>query len=159
MSNNKEEPQNIKQDIVQNKDASSENIFSTGYYMKHAHSFWDDFRTFAFQGDVIDLAVGIIIGGAFNKIVQSLTNDIVMPVFGKILGNADFSNLFINLSDKPYNTLAEATAAGAPVIRYGAFITDVIDFFIIALSLYIFLKIVLKKKNQEKKAAEKEAKK
>jgi large conductance mechanosensitive channel len=118
---------------------------------KNATDFWVDFRKFAFQGNVIDLAVGIIIGGAFNKIVQSLTNDIIMPIFGKLLGNVAFSDLYINLSDKQYATFSEAVAAGAPIIKYGQFINNILDFLIIALSLYVFLKVVLRKKQEEEK--------
>lgn len=112
-------------------------------------SFWQDFRAFAFKGDVIDLAVGIVVGGAFNKIVESLTKDVIMPVFGRILGNAAFSELYINLSDNVYANLAEATAAGAPVIKIGQFITTIVDFFIISLTIYVVLRFVLKQKRKE----------
>src|SRR6185369_17160473 len=85
----------------------------------------------------------------FNKIVQSLTNDIIMPIFGKILGNSAFSDLYINLSDKQYSNLADAAADGAPIIRYGLFINSIIDFLIIALTLFIVLKFILRKKKEE----------
>jgi len=94
------------------------------------------------------LAVGIVIGGAFNRIVQSLVNDIIMPIFGRIVGNAAFTSLYINLSTVPYANLAEAEAAGAPVIRYGIFITNVIDFFIVALSIFIILKIFFRRRRE-----------
>lgn len=116
---------------------------------KSAKEFWEGFKAFAFQGNVIDLAVGVIIGTAFNKIVQSLTSDIIMPIFGRILGNTAFSDLYINLGTESYASLADAVAAGAPVIRYGLFLTNVLDFLIIALSLYIALKVILGKKKQE----------
>lgn len=114
------------------------------------NEFWNDFKEFAFKGNVIDLAVGVIVATAFNKIVQSLTNDIIMPIFGKVLGNAAFSELYINLSSTDYPTLAEATAAGAPVIKYGLFITSILDFLIITLSLFIALRIILHSKRKEK---------
>ncbi len=114
-----------------------------------ASDFVEDFKEFAFKGNVIDLAVGVIIGGGFNKIVQSLTNDIIMPIFGKILGNAAFTDLYINLSDKHYDNLADATVDGAPIIKYGLFINSIIDFLIIALTLFVVLKFVLRKKKEE----------
>lgn len=114
----------------------------------NAFSFWGEFRDFAIQGNIIDLAVGIVIGASFNKIVQSLVNDIIMPIFGKVLGNAAFSELYINLSEKEYSNLSEAVADGAAVIKYGVFLTNVIDFFIVALTIFIILKIFLRKKKE-----------
>ncbi|PJF37875.1 MAG: large conductance mechanosensitive channel protein MscL, partial [Phototrophicales bacterium] len=90
-----------------------------------------EFREFAMRGSVIDLAVGVIIGAAFGKIVSSLVNDILMPPIGLLLGNVDFSNLFIDLSGKGYATLAAAQEAGAPTINYGLFINNIIDFVIV----------------------------
>lgn len=116
---------------------------------EEATKFWQDFKDFAFKGDVLDLAIGVIIGGAFNKIVQSLTSDIIMPIFGRILGNMAFSDLYLNLGTESYNTLSEAVAAGAPVIKYGAFITNVLDFLIIAMSLYVAIRFVLGKRKEE----------
>ena len=81
-------------------------------------NFWTEFREFAFKGSMVDLAVGIIIGTGFNDLVQSLVKNIIMPPIGKLLGNVDFSSLYINLSDKIYPTLHAAEQAGAPVIRY-----------------------------------------
>ena len=101
-----------------------------------------EFKQFILRGNVIDLAVGIIIGVAFGAIVTSLVNDIIMPPIGKLLGNVDFSSLFINLSDTSYKSLAEAKAAGAPVIAYGNFINTVINFLIIALVLFIIIRVV-----------------
>lgn len=115
---------------------------------KGAFSFWTEFRDFAIQGNIIDLAVGIVIGASFNKIVQSLVNDIIMPIFGKLLGNAAFSELYINLSDKEYSNLSEAVADGAAVIKYGVFLTNVLDFFIVALTIFVILKVFLRKKKE-----------
>lgn len=114
----------------------------------NAFSFWGEFRDFAIQGNIIDLAVGIVIGASFNKIVQSLVNDIIMPIFGKVLGNAAFSELYINLSEREYSNLSEAVADGAAVIKYGVFLTNVIDFFIVALTIFIILKIFFRKKKE-----------
>ncbi len=102
----------------------------------------NDFKKFIMRGNVIDMAVGIIIGAAFGKIVSSLVKDVIMPPIGLLLGNVDFSNLFIDLSGKGYQTLAEATKAGAPVIRYGVFINTVIEFLIIAFAVFMMIKVV-----------------
>lgn len=99
-----------------------------------------EFKEFALKGNVIDLAVGIIIGAAFNKVVQSLVNDIVMPPIGMLMGKMDFSALFINLSGKPYETLAEAKKAGAATINYGLFINTAVDFTIMAFVVFIMVK-------------------
>ena len=100
----------------------------------------EEFKKFIMRGNVLDMAVGIIIGAAFGKIVTSFVNDILMPPLGLILGNADFSNLFINLSSTPVNTLAEAKAAGLPVIAYGAFLNVVVDFLIVAFAIFVMVK-------------------
>ncbi|NLL90307.1 MAG: large conductance mechanosensitive channel protein MscL [Dehalococcoidales bacterium] len=102
----------------------------------------EDFKTFILRGNVIDMAVGIIIGVAFGAIVTSLVNDIVMPPIGFLLGNIDFSNLFLNMSGTDYASLSEARAAGAPVIAYGAFITTIINFLIIALVVFLMIRVV-----------------
>jgi large conductance mechanosensitive channel len=94
------------------------------------------------RGNVVDLAVGIIIGGAFGKIVTSLVNDVLMPPLGKVMGNVDFSDLFINLSGTPYPSLAAAKAAGAATINYGMFINTVIDFIIVAAAIFVLIKQV-----------------
>jgi large conductance mechanosensitive channel len=99
-----------------------------------------DFKTFIMRGNVIDLAVGIIIGVAFGRIVTSLVNDIVMPPIGLILGRVDFSNLFINLTDTTYISLAEAQEAGAATINYGLFINTVFEFIIIALVIFLVIR-------------------
>src|SRR5690606_30884810 len=111
--------------------------------------FWEEFSDFAIKGSVIDLAVGIIIGASFNKVVQSLVNDMIMPVFGKVLGNAAFTELYINLSDESFASLADAEAAGAPIVKYGAFITNILDFFIVAFSIFIILKIFFRHKQEK----------
>jgi large conductance mechanosensitive channel len=101
-----------------------------------------EFREFAMRGNVVDLAVGIIIGAAFGKIVTSLVNDIVMPPVGLLLGRVDFSSLFINLSGQPYASLAEAKAAGAPTINYGVFLNSVIDFVIVAFAIFLLVRSI-----------------
>jgi large conductance mechanosensitive channel len=98
-----------------------------------------EFRAFATRGNVVDLAVGVIIGAAFGKIVTSLVNDIIMPPIGLVLGKVDFSNLFIDLSDKHYATLADAKAAGVPTINYGLFINTTIDFLIVAFVIFLLI--------------------
>ncbi len=101
-----------------------------------------EFKAFIMRGNVVDLAVGVIIGGAFGKIVSSFVTDIIMPPIGLLLGKVDFSSLFINLSGKPYASLAEAKAAGAATVNYGAFINNVIDFVIVALVIFLLIKQV-----------------
>jgi large conductance mechanosensitive channel len=103
---------------------------------------WKEFRDFAMRGNVIDLAVGIIIGAAFGKIVTSLVNDILMPPIGVILGKVDFSSLFINLSGTHYNSLADAKTAGAATINYGVFINNIIDFLIVAFAVFLLVRQV-----------------
>jgi large conductance mechanosensitive channel len=101
---------------------------------------WKEFKAFAMKGNVIDMAVGIVIGVAFGKIITSLVNDIIMPPLGLLLGNLDFSNLFINLSGQPLNSLAEAKALGVATINYGVFLNTIIDFLIVALAIFIVIK-------------------
>jgi len=101
---------------------------------------WKDFKAFAMKGNVIDMAVGIVIGVAFGKIITSLVNDVIMPPLGLLLGKLDFSNLFINISGKPLTSLAEAKALGAATINYGLFLNTVIDFLIVALAIFIVIK-------------------
>lgn len=102
----------------------------------------EEFKKFIMRGNVLDMAVGIIIGAAFGKIVTSFVNDVLMPPIGLILGQVDFSNLFINLSGKPVATLVEAKAAGLPVIAYGSFLNAVIDFLIVAFAIFLMIKQV-----------------
>jgi large conductance mechanosensitive channel len=101
-----------------------------------------EFKQFVMKGNVVDLAVGFVVGAAFGKIVTSFTNDILMPPIGLALGAVDFSTLFINLGAKHYATLAAAKAAGAPTLNYGLFINTVIDFLIIAFAVFILVKWV-----------------
>src|SRR3954466_1783818 len=96
-----------------------------------------EFKAFAMRGNVIDLAVGIIIGAAFGKIVTSFVNDILTPPLGLLLGRVDFSSLFVNLSGGSYNSLAEAKAAGAATINYGIFINSLLDFLIVAFAIFL----------------------
>jgi len=103
---------------------------------------FQEFRTFIARGNVIDLAVGIIMGAAFTTIVNSLVNDIIMPPIGVLLGGVDFSNYFINLSGTHYDSLAAAKAAGAATINYGVFINAVINFLIVAFAVFLLVKQV-----------------
>lgn len=101
-----------------------------------------EFRAFIMRGNVLDLAVAVIIGAAFGKIVTSFVNDVLMPPIGLLLGNVDFSNLYINLSGGSYATLADAQAAGAATINYGLFLNTVIDFLIVALVIFLVIRQV-----------------
>ena len=103
-----------------------------------------EFREFIARGNVMDLAVGVIIGGAFGKIVSSLVSDVLMPPLGLVLGRIDFSNLFVNLGNKPVATLAEAKAAGVPTLNYGQFIDNIIQFFILAFCVFLIVRGVTK---------------
>ncbi len=100
-----------------------------------------EFKEFVLRGNVVDMAVGIIIGTAFGRIITSLVNDILMPPIGLLLGRVDFSNLFISLSGR-YASLAEAQAAGAPTINYGLFINTMLDFIIVALVIFLLVRQV-----------------
>ncbi len=99
-----------------------------------------EFKQLALKGNVMDLAVGIIIGGAFGKIVSSFVGDILMPPIGLALGNVDFSNLFVDLSGKGVQTLAAARAAGVPTLNYGVFVNTVLDFLIVAVVILLLMK-------------------
>jgi len=118
-----------------------------------------EFREFAVRGNVVDMAVGIIIGAAFGTIVKSLVADVIMPPIGLLLGNVDFSNLFIVLKSGaeagPYLTLADANAAGAVTLNYGAFINTIISFVIVAFAVFILIRNINRlKKKEEAPAAE-----
>lgn len=108
-----------------------------------------EFKDFAMKGNVMDMAIGVILGAAFGKIVSSLVSDVLMPPIGKLMGNLDFSSLFINLSTESYASLAEAKKAGAATINYGIFINTVIDFVIVAFVIFM----VIKQLNRFKKQA------
>src|SRR5215204_7729737 len=109
--------------------------------MKEA-SMWREFREFAMRGNVIDLAVGIIIGAAFTTIVNSLVNDIVMPPLGLMIGGIDFANFFVTLKGGHFETLDAAKAAGAVTVNYGLFINAIIKFAIVAFAIFILVKQV-----------------
>ena len=119
-------------------------------------SFISEFKEFAVKVNVVDMAVGIIIGAAFGKIVDSLVKDLVMPVMGKLIGGVDFRNLYVNLGDTAYETMEAAEKAGAPLIKYGMFINTVIDFLIIAMAIFVAIKVINKLKRAEEAPAEPE---
>lgn len=108
-----------------------------------------EFKAFAMRGSVVDLAVGVIIGAAFGKIVASLTNDVIMPVVGLLMGKVDFSNLFINLGEGEFDTLKAATDAGAPVLKYGVFANTVLDFVILAFIIFLMIRAINRLKAAE----------
>jgi len=112
-----------------------------------------EFKDFIMRGNVLDMAIGIIIGAAFGKIVSSFVNDLLMPPLGRLLGGVDFSNLFIDLSGKSYETLAAAKAAGAATINYGIFINTILDFVIVAAAIFLLIKSVNRFKKAEAPAA------
>jgi large conductance mechanosensitive channel len=103
-----------------------------------------EFKAFAMRGNVIDLAIGVIIGASFGKIVSSLVSDVIMPPIGMIVGQLDFKDLFVVLDGKEYASLAAARAAGAPVIAYGAFLTVIIDFLIVAFVIFLMVRQINK---------------
>jgi large conductance mechanosensitive channel len=108
-----------------------------------------DFKDFIMRGNVLDLAVAVIIGAAFGKIVSLLVSDVLMPPLGLVLGNVDFSNLFINLSSVPYQSLAAAKAAGAATINYGIFLNAVVDFLIVAFVIFLLIRAVARVRRRE----------
>jgi large conductance mechanosensitive channel len=116
---------------------------------------FNEFKRFIMRGNVLDLAIGVIIGAAFSKIVESTVKDILMPPIGLILGKVDFSNLYINLSGNAYSSLAEAQKAGAATINYGLFINNIINFLIVSFVIFVIVKQVNRLHKKEKpKAAE-----
>lgn len=119
--------------------------------------FLGEFKSFAMRGNVVDLAIGVVIGAAFGKIVTSLVNDIIMPPIGKLLGGVDFANLFLTLGGEKYDTLAAAQEAGAATWNYGLFINTILDFLIVAFAIFILIKQMnkLKKKQEEEQASAK----
>lgn len=119
-------------------------------------SFLDDFKKFALKGNVFDMAVGVIIGGAFGKIVGSMVSDVLMPVVGMALGKVDFNHLFISLNGKEYATLEAAKKAGAPILAYGNFIQNVFDFVILAFVVFLMVKQVTKMMPKEPEAPKKD---
>jgi len=125
-------------------------------YKKRTMGLIKEFKEFAMRGNVMDMAIGVIIGGAFGKIVTSLVNDILMPLVGKVLGNTDFTNLYVALSEgvAPGTSLEDARAAGASVFAYGAFIQQVVDFLIVAFCIFMVIKGINKLSNLKKKQEE-----
>lgn len=107
-----------------------------------------EFREFAMRGNVVDLAIGIIIGGAFGKIVSSFVSDVLMPPVGLLIGKVDFSNLFIVLSSRSYATLQEAKAAGAATINYGIFLSTILDFILVAFAVFLLIKQINRMKRE-----------
>jgi large conductance mechanosensitive channel len=101
-----------------------------------------EFKEFAMRGNVLDLAVGVVIGAAFGKIVTSFVNDVLMPPIGRLMGKVDFSDLYINMSGQEYPSLAAAKAAGAATLNYGSFLNTVIDFLIVAFAIFLLIKQV-----------------
>ena len=101
-----------------------------------------DFKAFVMRGNVLDLAVAVILGASFGKIITSLVNDIIMPPLGLLLGKVDFSSLFVSLTGVPYASLADAQAAGAPTLNYGVFIKALVDFLIVALVIFLLIRAV-----------------
>jgi large conductance mechanosensitive channel len=119
--------------------------------MHKEHTMWNEFKKFIMRGNVMDLAIGVIIGGAFSKIVSSLVDDVVMPPIGLLLGKVNFSNLFINLGPTKYATLADAKAAGAPTLNYGLFINNIVYFLILAVIIFLMVK-ALNRLNKKEEA-------
>lgn len=111
-----------------------------------------EFKEFAMRGNVVDMAVGIIIGVAFGRIISSLVDDVIMPPIGLLLGKVDFSSLFFNLSGTPYAALADAKKAGAAVIAYGAFLNTILDFVIVAFVIFLLIRQMNKLKKQPEAA-------
>jgi large conductance mechanosensitive channel len=121
--------------------------------IKEENSMLKEFRDFILKGNVIDLAVAVIIGAAFGKIVTSFTNDIIMPPIGMLLGNVNFTDLFIALDGNEYASLAAAQAVGAPTINYGIFINTIIDFLIVAFVIFLLIRRINSMKKQPAPAA------
>ena len=109
---------------------------------------WKEFKEFAMRGNVLDMAIGIIIGTAFGKIITSFVSDVLMPPIGLLMGKVDFSSLFISLSGQPYPSLTAAKAAGAPTINYGVFFQTIFDFVIVAFVIFLLVKQVNRLKRE-----------
>lgn len=112
-----------------------------------------EFKEFAMRGNVVDMAVGVIIGAAFGKIISSLVSDVLMPPIGVLMGGVDFSNLFLNLGGTAYTSLAEAQKASAPTLNYGVFLNTVIDFVIVAFVIFLLVKQMNRLKKEAPAAA------
>jgi large conductance mechanosensitive channel len=116
-------------------------------------SMMSEFKEFAMKGSVLDLAVGVVIGGAFQKIVDSMVNDIIMPLVGLLTGGVDFTNRFIVLKGGAFATLEEAKKAGAPVLAYGQFVNNILTFLIVAFTLFMVIKGVNRMRREQPKPA------
>lgn len=112
-------------------------------------SITQDFKEFVIRGNVVDVAVGVIIGSAFGKIIDSLVKDVLMPPIGLLLGGVDFKHLYINLGSVEYESLEAAEKAGAPLIKYGTFINTAVDFLIIALAIFVAIKAINKLRREQ----------
>lgn len=117
-----------------------------------------EFKEFAVKGNVMDLAIGVVIGAAFQKIVNSLVNDIIMPPIGALMGAVNFSDMFVQLSGEPVASLADAKTAGVPVLAYGAFINVILEFFIVAWALFAMVKVMNRLRRQQERKEAREAK-
>jgi len=119
---------------------------------------FQEFKKFALRGNVLDMAIGIIIGAAFGKIVNSLVQDVIMPPIGKLMGGIDFSNFYMNLSgpENQYDTLAAAQEAGAVTLNYGLFINTIITFTIVAFAIFILIKVINKAQQKQKEEEKKD---
>lgn len=123
---------------------------------KRVKGFASEFKAFVLRGNVMDLAVGVIIGGAFQKIVNSLVNDVVMPLLGLIIGGIDFNNWFIVLGEGEFATAAEAAEAGVATLNYGSFISNTLNFLIMAFVIFVFIKLINKLTDAAKSLTAKE---
>lgn len=117
-----------------------------------------EFKEFAVKGNVMDLAIGVVIGAAFQKIVTSLVNDIIMPPIGMLMGKVNFKDLFFNLSGTPVESLADAQAKGVPVLAYGNFINVILEFLIVAIALFMIVKVMNRLRRQQERKDAKETK-
>jgi len=113
----------------------------------------EEFKKFLIKGNMVDMAIGFIFGSAFATVIKSMVNNVIMPPIGKLLGNVDFSNLFIALDGKHYESLKELEKAGAPAIKYGLFINDLISFIILGFIVFMFIKVYNRLKEKEPKTA------
>lgn len=116
---------------------------------KQGLTFWGEFKAFAIRGNVVDLAIGVVIGSTFTTITNSLVKDIIMPPLGLVTSGINFSNLFIDLSGKDFATLAQAQAAGVPTINYGMFLNAILNFFVVALVVFIVIKQINRLERRE----------
>lgn len=114
-----------------------------------------EFKEFAMKGSMLDLAIGIVIGAAFGKVIASLVEDVIMPPIGLLMGHVDFANLYVNLSGTPYPSLAAAKAAGAATINYGLFLNSVIAFLVVAFAVFLIVKGVNRTRRQSEEATSK----